>query len=348
MMEQMTIVRCPRCGATDAGAVDHLIEITRMSCGVCGHLSLCDNEDIKDEWNVSHLQPTEAQGLPAFVPALTPSDRGFDMRGEAGEQVRLLVHGSSGFAIALPGRPRWIGPRGTDSAVIAADAMQIIVRRERYHSEDPALLMRRELAQTARWRSLAGSDVEIVETLPPRGGAASMAATYARRQGEEDVIEYVVMNARGVTPNIEAMFLYASFSPARVDMFTWADLRSALGAHQLWVHGELPLVVVWPVVRVSFDDARADKAGALGAMTTDEAKGVVMVLLAEAGANDRPTTPWSTVDSERVVRRLRESVREGIASVLAVGLAEVQTMHDFRSWCRCCMWAVENRVRTRS
>ena len=45
------VVRCPRCGATDAGATDFFFEVTQMTCRVCGHQALADDDEIGAEWS---------------------------------------------------------------------------------------------------------------------------------------------------------------------------------------------------------------------------------------------------------------------------------------------------------
>jgi predicted metal-dependent HD superfamily phosphohydrolase len=50
--ELVTVVRCPRCGSLDAGSVEEVgVEFDRMGCGFCGHSELCDEHQIKDDWN---------------------------------------------------------------------------------------------------------------------------------------------------------------------------------------------------------------------------------------------------------------------------------------------------------
>lgn len=74
--EWLTIVRCPTCGATDAGATEHVYELSRMTCAACGHEELCDDEQIKDEWNVRYERPQGETTLPAFVTPLASDARG--------------------------------------------------------------------------------------------------------------------------------------------------------------------------------------------------------------------------------------------------------------------------------
>ena len=57
MDNSVTVVRCPRCGSMDAGSVEAIhIEFDRMKCSACGHESICDDYQIKDDWN-DHVSP---------------------------------------------------------------------------------------------------------------------------------------------------------------------------------------------------------------------------------------------------------------------------------------------------
>jgi hypothetical protein len=51
-MPTYTIVRCPKCGSTDAGEDGGAYEFTHMRCGACGFNEYCDHYQIKDDWNV--------------------------------------------------------------------------------------------------------------------------------------------------------------------------------------------------------------------------------------------------------------------------------------------------------
>jgi hypothetical protein len=63
---RQTVVRCPQCGSTDAGEIDGMLEFTRMRCNSCGHEDLCDDYQIKDDWNVTiDLEP--GADLPRWV-----------------------------------------------------------------------------------------------------------------------------------------------------------------------------------------------------------------------------------------------------------------------------------------
>jgi DNA-directed RNA polymerase subunit RPC12/RpoP len=70
----VTIVRCPRCGATDAGADEarSYYELTYMRCNGCGEGGLVDEWQIKDEWNVEIELAADATGLPSHVAPLKP------------------------------------------------------------------------------------------------------------------------------------------------------------------------------------------------------------------------------------------------------------------------------------
>jgi len=67
-MPDVTVVRCPMCGSTDAGEDDGLYDLTWMRCGACGERELCDHYQIKDRWNVVLDLPADAVALPAYLP----------------------------------------------------------------------------------------------------------------------------------------------------------------------------------------------------------------------------------------------------------------------------------------
>jgi len=64
-----TVVFCPRCGSTDAGASDDELTspgYTRMRCGQCFYWAFCDEWELRFHWNSSlSLDPSAA--LPCFV-----------------------------------------------------------------------------------------------------------------------------------------------------------------------------------------------------------------------------------------------------------------------------------------
>lgn len=70
-MAHDTAVRCPRCGSTDAGATEHIYELSRMTCPACGFSELADHYQIKDDWNVPYTFE-DASELPARLPPLLP------------------------------------------------------------------------------------------------------------------------------------------------------------------------------------------------------------------------------------------------------------------------------------
>ena len=62
------VVRCPKCGSTDAGADEakSAYDFTFMQCNGCGHGALVDEWQIKDAWNVK-IELAEGAPLPAYV-----------------------------------------------------------------------------------------------------------------------------------------------------------------------------------------------------------------------------------------------------------------------------------------
>jgi predicted nucleic-acid-binding Zn-ribbon protein len=50
--EFVVIVRCPKCGSRNAESVEEVhIEFDRMRCHSCGYEELCDEHQIRFEWN---------------------------------------------------------------------------------------------------------------------------------------------------------------------------------------------------------------------------------------------------------------------------------------------------------
>jgi len=70
---QVRIVRCPECGATDAGAVEaqSAYDFTWMQCSDCGNGGLVDEWQIKFDWNVE-IELCSGEDLPEYVAPLAP------------------------------------------------------------------------------------------------------------------------------------------------------------------------------------------------------------------------------------------------------------------------------------
>ena len=70
----VTLVRCPACGSTDAGADESqsAYDFTYMQCHECGHGGLAAHWQIKFDWNVEgELIGSE---LPEYVEPLAPGE----------------------------------------------------------------------------------------------------------------------------------------------------------------------------------------------------------------------------------------------------------------------------------
>lgn len=69
MTGTIAIVRCPRCGSTDAESVEPLLaEFDRMRCHACGHEEICDEHQIRRDWNERVPAPPPADAAPAHEP----------------------------------------------------------------------------------------------------------------------------------------------------------------------------------------------------------------------------------------------------------------------------------------
>lgn len=74
MAKQVTVVRCPMCGSTNAGEAGGAYDLTQMQCSDCGHGEFADHWQIKFDWNVEINLPDEATELPRFVAPQDPRD----------------------------------------------------------------------------------------------------------------------------------------------------------------------------------------------------------------------------------------------------------------------------------
>lgn len=72
--ELVTIVRCPECGSTDAGADESrsAYEFTFMCCNECSHGGLVDEWQIKFDWNVQ--DEMIGDDYPEYLPPLAPGE----------------------------------------------------------------------------------------------------------------------------------------------------------------------------------------------------------------------------------------------------------------------------------
>jgi DNA-directed RNA polymerase subunit RPC12/RpoP len=71
---RVTLVRCPECGSTDAGADESqsAYDFTYMRCNECGHGGFADHWQIRFDWNVEgELIGDE---LPEYLQPLAPGE----------------------------------------------------------------------------------------------------------------------------------------------------------------------------------------------------------------------------------------------------------------------------------
>jgi len=160
-MHAVRIVRCPQCGATDAGDVEDAFELARMSCGACGFVEWADDEEIKDDWNAEIEIRKDDRELPPFVAPLPPKrSGGFELRGGG-----VLVHRRAGYSITIPGDPWRAIVHGTDSAIFGGVRVwfEIVVRIQDYYFERTAeALARREIEDVVKRRAIPGTVPAIV------------------------------------------------------------------------------------------------------------------------------------------------------------------------------------------
>lgn len=68
-------MRCPECGATDAGADESrsIADLTYMQCNACGNGDLVDHWQIGHDWNLE-IEHVEGHELPEHVEPLPPGE----------------------------------------------------------------------------------------------------------------------------------------------------------------------------------------------------------------------------------------------------------------------------------
>ena len=71
---RVTVFRCPRCGATDAGPDESrsMVELTFMHCSGCGHGGLVDSWERDCDWQLEIDLSVDAADLPSHVAPLAP------------------------------------------------------------------------------------------------------------------------------------------------------------------------------------------------------------------------------------------------------------------------------------
>jgi hypothetical protein len=229
-MVDVRMVRCPLCGSTDAASIDHSIEVACMSCGVCGHTEWQDDQQIKDDWNITLSQRKDERPLPPFAPPLASPEPGFELRDH------VLVHPASGYAIALPDKTRQIGVRGAQVAFFEiATWVEIVVRAHAFYCTDEiAPRMRQELETSARRRSVEGATLDVIDA-----GARGIYVLYPRRipaDDFEDTIEmlWLTVKPREVPQYYDAVFFHARYPKRRLDAATFEVLRTSLFASQTY------------------------------------------------------------------------------------------------------------------
>ena len=70
MPRKVTVVRCPRCGSTNAGEdpLRGMYEFTMMVCSSCGREAFADDYQLRFAWNVDIELADDATELPEKVP----------------------------------------------------------------------------------------------------------------------------------------------------------------------------------------------------------------------------------------------------------------------------------------
>ena len=64
-------IRCPTCGSTNAGIIELVFEMIRLTCQACGHTDLTERDGLEKDWTAR--LPSNTRELPAFLPPVERS-----------------------------------------------------------------------------------------------------------------------------------------------------------------------------------------------------------------------------------------------------------------------------------
>lgn len=290
---------------------------------------------------------------------------GFRLHGSHESETRLLVHQAHGYALAVPGHPRFVShesdfPRYDAVLALANSSIEIGVRID----EMPTTLSSEKLVASLAMAYASARAVDLSDArvggldgpLLAPGAEAGVRVNYQLRGPDPDAMEFLVVTAKSVGASVRALYLTVRYRRGETTPFEWASLRAVLLNHQSWNEIDAVALEVWPTsafaapsiklqLSPSSDREAQAKAIEVGELTPDEADQLADILLEAATTDDPPTIEMPSFVLDMFTRRVASCVPSRAAEILLRDLSGVRTMHDFRAWCWECYWAVGNRSR---
>jgi hypothetical protein len=290
---------------------------------------------------------------------------GFELRGAHGDETRLLVHGETGYAIAIPGSPQAIAPSSESPTygvlLRLADApIEVGLRMDVLDTAIPVenLIAPMGLAY-AQSRAADVGDLRLEELwgrMRPSGMKAAVGVNYRLRGGDERAMEYLSIVGNVVGGRTYALHLTIRYRRGETTPFAWSNVRTAILSHQTWKADDLPSTQIWPsttwfvprsakfeLTEQAFAAARA-KADEIDAISQGDVDTLADILLAAVNNDSEPEYPWHPMSSSHLAGKLSAAIPSSVVDILMRDIDKVQSMHDFRGWAWQCYWAVGNRA----
>jgi hypothetical protein len=285
----------------------------------------------------------------------------FVLFGNDQEQTRILLHNESHFAVSIPGKARGAAStsvRPSYGVLVRCQELPIEIgfRMDRApHSgtaSNPAALVASLATAYAADRATDSPRIAPVKRLP-RGAAASVAALYTVRGGDDRAMEHLMVTTAAADTQW-SLYQTTRFRTGEVSPIEWANFRTALMYYQSWIETEAPDVHPWPASEFAeasakltltppaFAEAQA-KAKELGPLTADATRNLGELLVGFASHDDPPALPIGRATLEITGLRIAGTGLDRAAKVLLRNLDEVKTTYDYRAWCWQCIWAIGNR-----
>jgi uncharacterized protein (TIGR02996 family) len=300
--------------------------------------------------------------------AVTSSSGGFELRGEDGEETRLLVHAERGYSIAVAGRPRvgtttGEGPRYDivlkmdDVPVELGFRMDAVETQIEAPQLVPALTLAYAQSRASNPEQISPNTL-VGKMLAP-GATAGGHVVYPLR-GEDDAMEYVAITGKQDAGVVHALHMTVRYRKSDVTPFAWSNLRPALMFHQSWTAAKSPSMQVWPVTscfvpcsaRFQLTDAAREEGRAksqeIGVLSAEDVDRIAGALLEATMANWAPSSPWHESLTEEAARDIARAMPSVVAQVLLRNIDKVESVHDFRGWLWQCFWSVGNRAGLRA